>query len=91
MEKTSILLFGMIVCEDVLQEVEEIVKAWKLGKKKEMYCDKMCSRGSVKDFGHKGGSYSTQTEQKDAAAGGDGDDDDDATEGEGGERRQRLN
>lgn len=45
-----------------------------------MYCDKMCSRGSVKDLGHKGGSYSTETEQKDAVGG-----DDDATGGEGGE------
>lgn len=51
-----------------------------------MYCDRMCSRDFVKDLGHTGGSYSTQAEQKDAVGGGD-----DATEGEGGECRQRLN
>lgn len=53
-----------------------------------MFCGSMRSRNSVKDLGHKGDSYSTQPEQKDAVA---GDDDDDATEGEGGECRQRLN
>lgn len=66
----------MIVCQDALGEVEEIVK-----KRRRCFAT-VC----VKDSLHKGGSYSKQAEQKNAAGGFD-----DATRGEKAEYCLRLN
>lgn len=62
------------VCQEALREVAEVVKMWKVGKKKLLCCD-MDVQHSISG-GFRVDSDSTETEQKDA------DDDDARGEGE---------